>query len=195
MNLLQPPPWRWTSTTTSGALLRISTRGRLWTAFVDTQLIHLFEPRTVLLTVSATNNLIITSEHRAICRCLTQSATCLNVRLFERETKLRDFFLSFLFLPQYNNCWIKLLQMADCELSELLCCQPEGPCGGASAAAASGSLTPPWLTQSPGEKLPWPQESAQDRREVTISKNLLKVLNRLWHGRKLIGGFNKARVN
>lgn len=72
---------------------------------------------------------------------------CLNVRLFERETSpisLEGFFF-FFFFPQYNICWTELLQMADSATAspELLCCQPEGPCGGVSAAAASGSLTLP----------------------------------------------------
>lgn len=57
------PDWSLISATTSAALLCLSTRGRLWTAFVYTQLMNLFEPREVLLTLSATNNLVITSEH------------------------------------------------------------------------------------------------------------------------------------
>lgn len=93
------PDWSLISTTTSGALLCLSTRGRLWTAFVYTQLMKFFELRAVLLTLCATNNLAITFEHWTICRCLTYSFMCLNVRLFERETSPMspEYFLFFLF--------------------------------------------------------------------------------------------------
>lgn len=70
------------SAPTSGALLPLSTRGRPWTAFVYTQLMNLFEPRAVLLTLSATNYLVITSEHWTICTCLTYSVMCLKAVVY-----------------------------------------------------------------------------------------------------------------